>query len=870
MEYIESNFGYLKGTKIEKYYDHLIKAEFLCEYYPIVTKIIVRKVIEMLLRDIAQDSRMDMNVSAFTLLNSVKLKSNISFSEEVYNGIDIILANGYENISKRDRNRKISKHPIEILKIAQKVLYYYLKEKENFKLIDEKNLSFSAPSNIEYMKKELLKINNDITQRENLINSLRKKILQSDSSPKRISEINNIIILIKEEKAYLEEIQDILNRKIEMQNRYILNMKMDYKIYEKKFNEMKIKFSENETLLLEKEGQLLTSEIQNQELKILTEELDEEDESIKRMKVSLDEELRTLRQAYESLLNLTEEYKDIVETMEFSYDSELQKELEAQKNSIQIKINFEDAVFNENIIVYNKSIVEYKRKVLIFKELINENIKREIRHEKFYDGFLRLSGKELKIVYTIINNITSTFNLISKPKELLGRYNEDKFLELLNRNLENLKNINDNEIKLILYYKLINLSNAPYGKIYNRRKFVQTLDSMVEKAYDVLAPKKDFKAKTRKLDTINEYYMNRIISALKNKGASTHLTEELLEKIYHIITELKQKPENKEKRFYYEKTDLDIMTELALKSAIKSHPYTFLHMIAELASIDSYKDISSIIFQIENLIEKRSLIKNFSNTYFMVLLYLSSDAIMISQNQQEELLPLAVLLITSVSLVSDNNFVKLEGYNDLIKLWKQKQQKYNDIYMKKEEEENNLGLVMREKLEVEINQKELSEAYDSLLRNYGSYENEFKNIVMNSEKRVLLPSYFYYDDLCNKKKEAEKHINESKNKIGTLKSMFSIEVWKDQANKFINESNMLEAEKLLIKEAKQKPYFKKEHSVFLELEDQIQKVNESIQKNKEMLKSKDALVDNIKSKIIDFQKQLTTMKNAYIDIERGY
>lgn len=228
------------------------------------------------------------------------------------------------------------------------------------------------------------------------------------------------------------------------------------------------------------------------------------------------------------------------------------------------------------------------------------------------------------------------------------------------------------------------------------------------------------------------------------------------------------------------------------------------------------------------------------------------------------------MLITSVSLVSDNDFINLEGYNDLVKLWKQKQQKYNDICMKKEEAESSLGLLMREKLELEISQKELSEAYDSLLRRYGSYESEFKNLVMNSEKRVLLPSYFYYDDLCNKKKLAEKHINESKNKIGTLKSMFSIEVWKDQANKFINESNMLEAEKLLIKEAKQKPYFKKEYSVFLELEDQIQKVNESIQKNKEMLKSKDALVDNIGSKIIDLQKQLTTMKNAYIDIESGY
>ncbi|NRW41198.1 hypothetical protein [Clostridium beijerinckii] len=544
--------------------------------------------------------------------------------------------------------------------------------------------------------------------------------------------------------------------------------------------------------------------------------------------------------------------------------------MEAKKNSIQIKINFEDAVFNENIIIYNKNIVEYKRKALIFKELVNENIKREIMHEKFYDGFLRLSGKELKIVYTIINNITSSFNLISKPKELLGRYNEDKFLELLNRNLENLKNINDNEIKLILYYKLISLSNAPYGKIYNRRKFVQTLDSMVEKAYAVLATKKDFKARARKLDAINEYYMNRTISALKNKGSNTHITEELIEKIYNIITKLRQRPENKEKRLYYEKLDLDVMTEWAIKAAIKSQSYTFLYMISDLASIDSYKDMSSSIFQIENLIEKRSLIKDFSNTYFMVLLYLSSDAVVISQSQQEELLPLAVMLITSVSLVSDNDFINLEGYNDLVKLWKQKQQKYNDICMKKEEAESSLGLLMREKLELEISQKELSEAYDSLLRRYGSYESEFKNLVMNSEKRVLLPSYFYYDDLCNKKKLAEKHINESKNKIGTLKSMFSIEVWKDQANKFINESNMLEAEKLLIKEAKQKPYFKKEYSVFLELEDQIQKVNESIQKNKEMLKSKDALVDNIGSKIIDLQKQLTTMKNAYIDIESGY
>ena len=46
MSYSESNFIYLKTTSLEKYYDKLVKAEYICEYFPMITKVIARKIIE--------------------------------------------------------------------------------------------------------------------------------------------------------------------------------------------------------------------------------------------------------------------------------------------------------------------------------------------------------------------------------------------------------------------------------------------------------------------------------------------------------------------------------------------------------------------------------------------------------------------------------------------------------------------------------------------------------------------------------------------------------------------------------------------------------------------------------------------------------
>jgi len=321
------------------------------------------------------------------------------------------------------------------------------------------------------------------------------------------------------------------------------------------------------------------------------------------------------------------------------------------------------------------------------------------------------------------------------------------------------------------------------------------------------------------------------------------------------------------------------MSESMFRTSIKSQPFDFLSIMVDLGEVASYKEISSIIFEVENFIAKRPSIKgyekgnftiSFSNEYFMILLFLSSGITSLNQKQQEELLPLLIIVIMSVDLIADNEVINLENYNRMVELWKRKQEKYNDIFIEKEDKESELESLIKEKQELEINYENLLKTHEVLSQNYNSYKEEFKKIVMNSEKRILLPSFREYDKLRIKKEEAEEHINESKNKFGTLKSILSPEVWKDQANKFINESNIMELEKSLIQEAKQKPYFKEEYQVFIDLKTKIEETNKLINKEKEDLKNKNLLIDNMKIKINELLRQLKNIKDVYLDIEEGY
>ena len=212
----------------------------------------------------------------------------------------------------------------------------------------------------------------------------------------------------------------------------------------------------------------------------------------------------------------------------------------------------------------------------------------------------------------------------------------------------------------------------------------------------------------------------------------------------------------------------------------------------------------------------------------------------------------------------------IDTYNGLVELWKHKQQIYNDIFIQKEDKQLELDGLKNEKNKLEENYKALITTYDEVCKSYENYTEEFKQIVMNSEKRVLLPSYMEYDSMRNKKEVAENHLNSAKDKMGTFKRMLSPEVWIDQASKLINESNMIDLEKALIEEAKKKPYFQNEYGVFDQRKKKINETSELVEKEKEKIKQKDIEIEQVKIKIDEFDKQLNNMKNAYLDMEEGY
>ena len=124
----ESNFIYLRTTSMGKYYDELVKAESIGEYFPMITKIIVRKVLEGVLKNIAEKYSIESNVSIWNLLNNIKYNYNLSLPEEIYNYIEIVLVNGYEHDSSNNKNKKSSKHYIEVLETMHNILCWYLKK----------------------------------------------------------------------------------------------------------------------------------------------------------------------------------------------------------------------------------------------------------------------------------------------------------------------------------------------------------------------------------------------------------------------------------------------------------------------------------------------------------------------------------------------------------------------------------------------------------------------------------------------------------------------------------------------------------------------------------------------------------------------
>lgn len=865
MKYNESNFTYLKVTTLSRYYTDLLKAECACEDFPLMTKITVRKVIDDFMRRIAVSYGGNSNSATGEIIKSLRYNADFNLPEEIYDYIQIIRVNGIGITLYRSRDKRIDKHPIEILELVHRVFCWYLKEKESHNISKVKNLSFKAPRTISFEQNELKKVKRDIALKENQINNLREKIISLADQLKGLGELNRIIIAIKEEKEELKKYQSFLIERI-ISHKY--EIEQIHNKYEKEVREflcVKDECTENHRLLAKKESVLVRAELDKQHVKSMIDELEEKDAIIEEKERVIERQLETIRNSYEKSLELTNRYQDDSETIIFSFDEELKKTLAGYKSEIQTELSFEDRNIYSKITEYDKSIEDIKKKVVLFKGILDDKIKKSIKYNDFYNAFLNLNGRKLRILYSMSANWNKGgLSLLSKSKEwLLSKGSEESFLDAVNKTMNEIKNFSDDHIKLMLYYKLLKVSQVKIKSICNRKNFIKSIDSMIQSAYIILSEARDFNYYLSKTHSIKVYYLKRVIEKLKNRYKNIKLRDELIYKIYDEIVKLSLKNEV----YFAESLKIDIRNEHHLKMLIKKQPLEFLSLIIELAEEDDYKAVYSIIFQFlkditasnHEIAGEQISLEKFLTGPFRIMLFMSSGE-GFNSRYSEELIPLVIGEILISDSLTYSTKVDFESYNRMIDVWKNKQNLYKDIINERNDIALELEDSLRQKVIIENSIKSLSLGEETLKQKYASYEDEFKHIIFSSDKIKALESFEKYEEYENKKAESD-NSNKSDNEASIL------EAWVEQASKKINESNFHQMQMRIIEEAKKSPLFRNEYSIFNKIKEELAEIGDDIYNNNKILADSMKNVSILEVKLEKLNTYLSDIKELYPDIE---
>lgn len=864
MKYNESNFTYLKVTSLNIYYSDLLKAECACEDFPRMTKIIARKVLEAFIRNVGVSYGIDSETTTGEMIKILRYNKNFDLPEEVYDYIQIVRVNGIGITLYRSRDKRIDKHPIEILELMHRIFCWYLKKNEKESISKFVDISFKAPKTIEYEENELKKIDRDIRLKDNQINNLREKIIQLSLESKSIGELNNIIIAIKDEKEDLTNYRNFIISKINSHRKAVNLIKNDYEREIKEFDLVKDECSENHILLSKRESMLVRAELDRQQLKSIIDELEEDDNIIDEREALVENLLESIRKGYEKSLDLTNKYQDNIETLVFTYNEELKKILNIKKGEIATELSFEDNLFYNKITEYNKAVDDTRKKVTMFKEILDDKIKKSVKYKDFYKAFLNLRGNKLRMLYSMVTNWNkNNINILSKSKEwILNRNNEDSFSNMVIKTMEEVKNISDDQIKLTLYYRILRLSEMPIKNICNRKNFIKAVDSMVQSAYIVLVDTKDFNYYLSKTHSIKVYYLKKVIEKVKSRYKNIKIHENVLFEIYDEIIKLSLKNEI----YFSQSLKVDINNEHALKNSIKKQPFEFLTSIIEVGESADYKVVYKIIFEIlkeaalnnHDFMGEQLSLDKFLRGSFRIMLFIS-NADGLNSKLSDEIMPLIVgeiLISDSIDFLETTDF---ESYNRMIEVWKSKQIFYKDKFNEKDDIDNKLEELLKERAHLENNIEKLNQEKELLQQNYASYKDEFKHIVLYSDKSKVLESYERY-------KECENKIQESAN--SNLSSEPSIiEAWVEQASKKINESNMSQAETKLIEEAKSSPFFDKEYKVFTDIEDRMTEIENELHNNRKILGQTEQFISSKQEKLNKLNEYLEVIKGIYPDIE---
>lgn len=871
------NFTYLKNTDLSEYYEDLIKAQCASEKYPIITKIILRKIVEDIIRKVAQKYDIDSNENIRNLITHIKYNFNICFPEQICKCINTIRFNGINREDYEVENIKIF-NAVDLLKMANIIFIWYLKDIEKLLSFNEEDTSLILPNDLDVNKKELEKIINDILSKEHQINGLRERVIDLANHSQNIGGLNRIVIAIKEEKNILEERKDHLSKRIKVYENSIKDVELNYEEEIRELNLLRKKWDDIQTLINKKEEKLVKAEINNQDFKMLVSNFEGDLDEIVKYELLINESLDKLRKSYKNLKVLCKEYNDIIATIKFAYKDEYKEPLSFKESKTRININNEDKLFEEEMIIYFNNVNEAKKNVRILKKIVNDNITKQIKYYNFYKGFLNLRGNLLRNIYILSGKISLQSILINKAKQIIGKSDKDKIDEYINKKLEEIKDVSDEELKLLIYYRFINIGGLEVKCVCNRRDFTKNLDNIVEKAWDILKKRNDFKNYGDNLKSIKIYYLRKIINNIRTKYFNNQMAIDryLVDDICSNV----QKFSEEEKSIIYKGLNIINPDDFNIRNIISFDIFKVIDIFFNLQSKFAYTLTCALLYKLyysnnnlilEDIIANGSLLKEFFGKTIINDLFILEGGTSFNklENKQEMLLPLFVFQIVITDEIIEE-FTDLEAYNQLSDFWISKQQQYNDLIIYEKKNKMSLIKLINEKKQIELNRDRASKDYMIISSRYGESVEEFKKQVLSSEKLKYLPSYLNYSNLIAKKEENEQTIDEMKEKLGAIKTAISTGLWKGQEYKGIIDSSINNVEKLLVEEAKRSIYFKDEYGEVIQLQNTIEEINTLTVRLKENLKINDIDLKKVKNNLEECRKQIELIKSIYPDMEASY